>query len=574
MTVASADAPRASSAAGQAGTELAGAGLVPGQLELVLLGSALLGTALLIGVDGLETSDRFFLPKRLVLGGVATLLGLRWLVSRRAPPGLDTSFVAWGGVLGVSLASVVFGSVSLPLGFERLASDASALVIAMSAARIAGHDRGRNALVALLTWAAVLVAMVALLEALGLALPWGEIRRPASTLGGRNQVAGFVALILPLAVARFSRGGERAWGVSAVILGTVVVLTRCRSVWLGLGIAVLMVGVSLLRAPLSSDLRSRVLRGVWVCAASVGLAVLIPWPGLQWKESRPFADSLARLVEYDQGSGRYRIEQAQVSWAIVSSAPLLGVGLTGWGDASSRYAHSAGLHPPPYGDGRAPRSELLRVLVETGLLGFVAMLGWAWRVARRGRTDGARVPGLGAAFMVLATHALFDQPLLHAEQLAALGVLVGFSVAGARPLAIPVAGRKLVLAGLMLLVVGGTGALGRYYWIAVRGPTRALVSTGHVEALARVALRLTRGRDCEAAAPLLDRAVADAPHLIGLLCLSARCAEARGDVASAREFALRADAVEPHLAARLGGSTTHDCVTVLRLLESAKAEHP
>ncbi|MBJ6759807.1 O-antigen ligase family protein [Myxococcaceae bacterium JPH2] len=547
---------------------------MPGRLEFVLLGFALVGTALLIGVDGLETGDRFYLPKRLVLGAVAALLSLRWLVSPQEPPGMDRSLVAWGGALGVSFAAVVLGNSSLVPGFERLASDASAWVIALSAVRLARQERGRSALVSLLTWAAVLVALVALLEALGLALPWGEIRRPASTLGGRNQVAGFVALILPLVVARFSRDGGRVWGVSAVILGTVVVLTRCRSVWLGLGIAALMVGVGLLRAPVSTDLRTRVLRVMLVCGVSVGLAVLIPWPGLQWKESRPFADSVSRLVEYDQGSGRYRIEQAQVSWAIVASSPLLGVGLTGWGDASSLYAHSAGLHPHPYGDGRAPRSDLLRVLVETGLLGFAALMGWAWMLARRVRAEGAVVPGLGAAFIVLATHALFDQPLLRAEQLAAMGVLVGLVLAGARTLAIPMAGRRIVLAGLMLLVMGGTGALGRYYWIAVKGPARALVSTGHVEALARAALRMTRGRDCEAAAPLLDRAVSDAPHLIGLLCLSAKCAEARGDLASAREFALRADSVEPHLASRLQSATTHDCSTVLRLLESEKALSP
>ncbi|MBZ4373755.1 O-antigen ligase family protein [Corallococcus sp. AS-1-6] len=541
-------------------------------IERALVGCVLVSTALLIGAEGLEAGDGVYVPKRLALGVFALMLALHGGLSRREPPGISAPVLAWAGMILVGLVSTMAGTASLQLGLERIAAEASALIIAVVTARLARDAPERDRLVALLTGVAVVVAAVALLEALGLELPWVDLRRPASTLGGRNQVAGFVGLILPLAIARFARGKGIAWGASTVLLVIIVVLTRCRSVWLGLGIAVVLAGFGLLRGPMGADLRTRLSRVLLLLVLAVGLAVLVPWPGLRWQESSPFAASLMRIAEHDQGSGRYRVGQAMVTRSIVASAPLLGMGPTAWTDASSRFAHEAGLHPPPYGDGRAPRSDLLRILAETGLLGLTAWGAFSWTVARRVRA--ATVPGLGAALTVFGVHAVFDQPLLHAEQLAAGGVLVGLAMAEGTPCVFTSSVRRKAFVILALLIAGGTWCLGRYYLIATLGPRQALVATAHVEALSRAALRLSRSRDCVAAAPLLDRAIAEAPHLVGLLCVAARCAESRGDLPSALAFARRADAVEPHLASRLQGSTHHDCGTVLRLLETASSANP
>ena len=110
----------------------------------------------------------------------------------------------------------------------------ASVLLALTSRAIAIAPEKSNQLLDWVVLAAVLVAMVALYEAAGGALPWLSSRRPHSTLGNRNFVAADCAVALILAIYRSLRRPGVVSAVAVVVLTTVVLVTRCRSAWLGL----------------------------------------------------------------------------------------------------------------------------------------------------------------------------------------------------------------------------------------------------------------------------------------------------------------------------------------------------
>ncbi|HEX8794347.1 MAG TPA: N-acetylmuramoyl-L-alanine amidase [Polyangiaceae bacterium] len=453
--------------------------------------------------------------------------------------------------VGVAAVSWCVHARAYAFAATPLALGAAALLVAI-ATRVAVQREPalRGMVVRLVLWTAAAVAVVALLESLGLRLPWSGVRRPESTLGNRNFVGAYVAVALPLAWWACARR-PRPWTACAVILlAAVLALSRCRSAWIG--------GTAALAVVVGGRAGGR--RGNFValaaCVSGVVLAASVPWMGLHWSEPSPLLSTLHRIAQYQQGSGAARLDQHRVAAAILRSSPLLGVGSHGWSDAASEHARAiAGAHAARWLGNLTPSSDLLRLATETGLLGLLlfgaCLVILARGVARRVRTHAHDRPcavAVGAALVAMGVHALFDAPLYRPETLGLAAVLVGTlpldapavpsvrRLAGAGAVVVATAGTALACS--LLLVVsnvlerdGSADALLR----AQRWYARPAVQDALVRRLA------VRGR-CPEALDALESAMRWTPHVWGPLVAAERCASAsRRDVLRARARAIEPD---------------------------------
>lgn len=522
-------------------------------------------TAWVLGPSGFLEADRFFWPKALVASSAICVLAAGRVLSSREDRSkwvlVGAGTLALWGHLGVGLWSGALSREPWGAVAERMLPLACAGVWYAAMAPHCRAPRVRRCLRIAVWVAASGVAVVALCEAMGLRLPWALVRRPVSTLGGRNQVAAYVGFVLPFVMASLlRRPGPLSWG-TATLLTLVVLLTRARSVWLGL----LLTGVIAFawgwERALRRGWRPRV-PGLLATASALGTAVLLavslPWPGLRWSESSPLTSSLQRLVEHDQGTGRGRLEQLGLGLAIARDAPLLGDGPGGWNDASARWAHVvSGRHAEAWGDDAAPRSEFVRALVETGPLGTTALLiamglfiHTRWKRWRRFSLP----PAAACALLVFVVHAFLDLPLTRPDT--ALLVATIAALAGPRRPSIRLPSAIARGSALLALIgIGATACLGAaYYFTAVTRPVsdtwamaRAVRWIPRLEVAERLALQLARDEGCLAARAALAEALRRAPHHTGLLCLAAACARDTGEPALAKatyEAALR---VDPHL---------------------------
>lgn len=303
---------------------------------------ALACTTLLVSPALGSGKEAYSMGKTATLG-LAAVLGTATLA--RLPRVRLSAADAWFGVFLLhGVLSMLANQVPLSIGSATLLPELSAVLVAASISAGTADDARRRALVLdVLTTVATLMAALALAEALGLALPWSGIRRPCSTLGNRNFVGAEAAIGAALACGRLVQRPSWLRGASLLILVTTVGVTRCRSAWLGLLAAALIVGVALLfmqRSPRSGGNK----RGLQQAALAVILAVAatawVPWRGLHWTDAaHPMTATLSRLTEYETGTGRERLADLGIAAALAAQSPVFGVGPRGWDDASSSLAH-------------------------------------------------------------------------------------------------------------------------------------------------------------------------------------------------------------------------------------------
>jgi O-antigen ligase len=250
--------------------------------------------------------------------------------------------VHWAGaaaLASVALSAVLASSPAYALLPSALAVGSFAIALGTSWRE---GDRARW-----LTWlafAAVGVAVLGLLEAVGLGPMSLRGRAPSSTMGQRNTLGHFAVLASPLVWAQALRAESRrirlGWLIAAALVAAVVVCTRSRAAWLA-GPTVMICFVLLVRT-----------RAVVAVAASVavGVCVALAAPvGLRWTEPNPYADTARRLVDSDSASGAGRLEEWRASLTLLRENPLLGVGPGNWfteygiTHGGDHFAHSDGL---------------------------------------------------------------------------------------------------------------------------------------------------------------------------------------------------------------------------------------
>lgn len=487
---------------------------------------------------------------------------------------------------------------------------------------------------------ATAIAVIAIYEAAGGELWWDAPRRPGATFGNRNAVGGFCAIALPLAMARIweqagaapqpGRARRRAlwligWrGLALALLVLAVLLCRARSSWLALLlVSAAAAGLALAAwrrrarpgtgqlepdaqgaaraaeqpdrqavrpetgqlepdaqgAPRAAEARGQRRRAMSAIAAAVAVAFVamaaVPWR-LEWKEASPMAASLARLLDYESGTGKSRVEQHQVGLQMVAARPLFGFGPGTWRREAPRFAHAApGQHAAFIAPLWTPASDLLRHVVETGLVGMAMaavlvalLLRGGWRRLRRGAEAAtvALLASLAVALIISGFDALLARPaslvlvatiagLLHAE---ATGEEAGR--AGARPrwsVAGGVSGAAMIGAAAIAMII----FLPRY--LAARQfardfTARAVLANDGASFLPYESAQALAARgpsvSCESGARAAAIALRYLPNEPRLLQRLARCAERRpGDAATrararreASELWRRSLQIEPH----------------------------
>jgi hypothetical protein len=396
--------------------------------------AAVAGTAFAVAPHlGASFNDSFgFKVAALALGGAFAAA----FVIRAPALRLARYELAALGFLAVALVSWCIHPPVHAFGAFPVVCPATALVVAV-AMRIAVQQRAdtRALVLDLVVATAAIVALLAIAESLGFAVPWSDERRPESTLGNRNFVGAYAAVALPLALTRVMQRPLSWRSPALVAIALVLVVTRSRSAWLGAMAATAIVGA----AAGWNAVRHRGARRLGGLVAAVALCggvtagAVAPWPGLHWAPEVSLSSTIQRIGEYDRGSGKGRIDQHRIAWAIVRSAPVLGVGPHGWGDAASEHADVVpGGHAAMWLASSIPSSDVVRVAAETGVAGTLAGLATlsllATSMLRRVRThpkDRSDGIAIGAALLCMGVHGLFDAPLYRPETLGLAAVLAG-----------------------------------------------------------------------------------------------------------------------------------------------------
>lgn len=450
-----------------------------------------------------------------------------------------------GAAFGLSMISLAVEGRNFEAGAAVLALDLAGWFCFVGAARL--DLRQREAMVRVVVIAAGGIALLALIEMLGVRLPWASIRRPVSAIGHRNFVAAYLAISFPLAVRETIYGSRKILGgiVSGLCL-IVVVAARCRSAWLGLAVAALpMLWIA------AGSLRGTRVRAIAPLAlgslAVVALLSTASFPGLEWRGPAPFSASWRGLFDWERGSASRRFDHYRIAAAAAGDHFWLGVGPHQWSPAVARYAHVVpGGQAQPFTGELTPNSELARRIAELGVpavlcsvAAFVLLIAGASRGLRD--TEKSRrawtIAGL-AALAAAAINALADAPLYRPESMVLIAVVAGIArpplerferpagpIVRAAEIAagVAVAASAVLQAGaaVIILVFGMAGTPWSLRWYAnPRG----------VEQYARALA--TAGR-CDDAEPWLRRARRWAPERTGIIALEADCLARAGRVEEA-----------------------------------------
>ncbi|HEY3052089.1 MAG TPA: O-antigen ligase family protein [Thermoanaerobaculia bacterium] len=370
--------------------------------------------------------DRFFVPKELVLHLTAVLAGLLAFrsITRSSFTRVDLFLVA---CLTLSALSAMMATNKW-LALRALAISTSGVVI-FWVARALRNAGLADSLLNTLALAVVLTAMTSLLQTYGVeTILFSESRAPGGTLGNRNFVAHVAAFGLPvclLVALRAKRFFITSIGVAIVTAS--LVLTRSRAAWLAFGAVVLVFFVAMLR----SDGRTwRRLAGILVMSGCAVTAALIIPNTLHWRSRNPYLESVTRVAEYQEGSGRGRLLQYERSLLMAARHPLFGAGPGNW---AVEYPAHVPPNDPSLNDSEAgmtfnpwPSSDWIAFIAERGPLAAIlialAFIGIATRglkqlasatdaeqallaTALLGTIAGAIVSGLFDAVLLIAVPA-------------------------------------------------------------------------------------------------------------------------------------------------------------------------
>jgi O-antigen ligase len=387
--------------------------------------------------------DQYDLPKDVGLGVLGIACGLELLtrqrLSREDHIGFPLlAFLCWGA-LAVPLAAI-----NETQGWRTLGIFGAATTVFLLALSV-----GRSGAAREIFWGALgilfIMGTLVLLEAYG-GIPFLSApgRRPGATLGNRNLAARLACLTLPLLWNHLMAVNRTAIRLMLLTITSsmvaVIVLSRSRGAFLvSCGLVIFLPLAARWGASPDTYRRWRMAAFPWIAAVVfAGAAVSVLPNRLGWSAT-DFASSALRVAEYQTGTGRGRVIQAETSWRMIRRHPVWGVGPGNWSVVYPAYASVddpsvmlGAYYPGP----QIPRNDVLTLVAEWGLLGggvglafFLVLLARTWRLLTsadaRARSAGAIVFGVS---LVAALLAIFDSVVRVAPSVFLLALLVGVAL--------------------------------------------------------------------------------------------------------------------------------------------------
>ncbi len=383
------------------------------------------------------------------------LLGGITIWQRRLPRGAVASWIPLWCFLGVASAGAVVLRAHVPSdAIAALAYWALLLLATAACAGTLAEEVWRERVLSAVAFAACIVAGWGLLQFCGLCpglFPTFPqyTQRVYSVFGNQDLFGGFVAIGTPILVYRYLAGKQRLALAGLVLLVPALLISGCRSAWLGALVGATMCapwhGIDRLRASILA-----------ACMASLIMATAFLAP-----------EATVRRVSRMLGSEGQGVQARLWMWRgtadMFLDAPLLGVGIGNYGYWSPRYLGKVEHRPASRGaawvEGHAdqPHSEPLRILAETGLAGAAC---WGWmiaRVARRARHERNAITGMLATLGVFALfNGPFDSVLHTLVGLLGISMLAAHNAAErpvSRALSACVGGTVLVLSAFLVAAV-------------------------------------------------------------------------------------------------------------------------
>ena len=290
-------------------------------------------------------ANSFELPKVMLLRALILLMGLAVLVRAiegwgrgrqargdqpRVP--LLVPALAFGLVLVAATVLSVNRRASLWGSYERqqglLTLGAYLALFSLTAINVRARAQAERLWVALI-WGSAPVVAYGFLQAAGLdPFDWRTDAASSvlSTIGRANFLGSYLVLVIPLTVGRVLLA-RRRWPYLFLLAGQALclILTQARGAWVGLGAAVVVLGLAMGVAT-----RSRRLAGATVAAAvlAVGLVAVLNLPSgpMAPLAQLPGLDRLAALARTDAGSTAARLTIWRATLPLVAARPWLGYG--------------------------------------------------------------------------------------------------------------------------------------------------------------------------------------------------------------------------------------------------------
>jgi len=269
------------------------------------------------------------------------------------------------------------------LAMRALAVSASSIILFWCARALRESGLARPLLHGL-AFAVVAAAVTSLLQTYGVDIDFfSENRAPGGTLGNRNFIAHVAAFGFPLLLLAALHAQRRAaylrWAVGTALVMASLVLTRSRAAWLAFVAVLLVVVVAMIfSAPLRRDRKTwKRLAGIVLFAGAVVTLSLVLPNALHWHGKNPYLESVQRMAEYSEGSGRGRLVQYGRSLLMAVRHPLFGVGPGNWpvvypshvpANDPSLDQTNAGMTSNPW-----PSSDWIACISERGVAAFVLL---------------------------------------------------------------------------------------------------------------------------------------------------------------------------------------------------------
>jgi O-antigen ligase len=343
-----------------------------------------------------DTYDQYVVPKVLVaralVFGLLILSLVRVVVTRkvvikRTP--LDLPWLAFlasavlSTLVAVNQNVAVFGTYSRYDGLLTIVTYAAIFWLSVQA--LEGPEDGRTLLRVLLA-SGYVVAMIAIFQSITDSLAQGAVAPAFGTLGQKNVLGAFLAMLCP--IAYWEVAAARSWATRAIagsalaVVGLALFLSFSRSAWIGLGIAAVIAAVGI--------------RGPGLRTAMAGVAVLL----VLVAAIAIFTGS--QLQRADLGELGDRPAVWRDSLHLIASRPLLGYGPDTFGLVFPRF-QAADLHQ----QWDKAHAEMLQVAATQGVVGLAAyflLLGAFIRTFWRARQN-------KGAYAVLAGWAAYTATL-------------------------------------------------------------------------------------------------------------------------------------------------------------------